>query len=106
MPAARSCARDDASTLQRMETMRRARASSLADLLARVGDAVRIHRLPHPSHAVEIRLAVHLCEKLPLLQPDAVLARNRSAQADAHAQDLGCQHLRPVMRSRLTAVVQ
>src|SRR4051812_39690732 len=89
-----------------METVRRARACSLADLLARVREAARIHRLADPPNAVEIRLAVHLSEKLPLLQAHAVLARNRSAQADAHAQDLGRQHLRPVVRSRLTAVVQ
>ena len=76
------------------------------ELLAGVGDPVRIHREADPPHAVEIGLAVHLAEELPLLEPDAVLAGDRSAQADAQAQDLRRQDLRAIVRAGLAAVVE
>ena len=66
---------------------------------------MRIHRETDPPHAIEI-CVVHLGEELPLLDPDAMFARDRSAQADAQAQDLRGQDLRAIVGARLAAVVE
>ena len=58
------------------------------------------------AHAVEIRGAVHLAEKGALLEADAVLAGDRSAEADAQAEDLGGQDFGAIVRACLTAIVE
>src|SRR6478672_1088367 len=89
-----------------MQTVREARLIARPELLAAIGDSGWIHRIAEPAHAVQVSLAVHLTEEPALFESDAVLARNRSAQADTQADDLGRELLGTIVRARLASVVQ
>src|SRR5918993_841473 len=77
-----------------------------AEHLAAIGELAWIDRLAQPLHERDVRLAVHLRKKGPLLEADAVLACDRSAEANAQPQDVGGELLGAFERTRLAAVEQ
>src|SRR4029453_909159 len=105
-PDGASCPRDDACPLQRMEAVREAGAFTGRELLAAVRQLLWIHRQTQAAHAVDGGRVVHLAEKLPLLESDAVLAGDRSAKPDAEADDFCSEHLGAIVRARFAAIVE
>ena len=82
-----------------MQTVRETGLVAGPKLLAAIGDPGGIHRVAEPAHAVQVCLAVHFTEEPALFEPDAVLARDGSAQTDAQADDLGGEVLGTIVRA-------
>src|SRR5262249_12999807 len=84
-----SFARNDPSAFERMQSVRhQRRRRAIREHLAAIRDRARIDRLTQPAHAGETRVPELIGEIRALLHADAVFARDRSAERDAHAEDL------------------
>ena len=64
------------------------------ELLAGIGDPRRVERAAQPVHRVEVVGAELPGHPGLLLQPDAVLARDRPARVDAQVEDAEAEFLR------------
>lgn len=57
-------------------------------------------------HHVDVKFAEHLRQIITFLQANAMLARDRSAVADAHAHDLAGELFGAFERARFAAIIQ
>ena len=68
--------------------------------LARVREARRVERPPHPLEHLEVALGEHRRHRARLVDPDAVLAGQRAARVDAGAEDRVRERLRTLVLAR------
>src|SRR5260221_11996320 len=72
--------------------------------LARIQAALGIECVAQPRHHREVAGLEQLAHHRALLHPDAVLARDRAAHPDAHAQNLVRSLERPSLRRRTIGI--
>src|SRR5215470_9608669 len=74
--------------------------------LARIAEPVRVPRLAHAAHGVQVRLGEDERHVVHLLEPDAVLARDGAADVRADLEDLSARLDHALDLARLARIVE